>query len=39
MAGRDVLITAVPSVFVRATAARMKPFLKKGQLVVTWQRN
>lgn len=34
MACKDVLIMAVPSVFVRSTAARMKPFLKKGQLVV-----
>lgn len=34
MAQKDVLIMAVPSVFVRSTAARMKPFLKKGQLVV-----
>jgi len=34
MSEKDVLIMAVPSVFVRPTAARMKPFLKKGQLVV-----
>ena len=34
MEEKDVLIMAVPSVFVRSTAARMKPFLKKGQLVV-----
>ena len=34
MACKDVLIMAVPSVFVRSTAARMKLFLKKGQLVV-----
>ena len=34
MACKDVLIMAVPSAFVRSTAARMKPFLKKGQLVV-----
>ncbi len=34
MREKDVLIMAVPSVFVRSTAARMKPFLKKGQLVV-----
>lgn len=34
MREKNVLIMAVPSVFVRSTAARMKPFLKKGQLVV-----
>lgn len=34
MEEKDVLIMAVPSVFVRSTAARMKPFLKKGQMVV-----
>lgn len=34
MREKDVLIMAVPSMFVRSTAARMKPFLKKGQLVV-----
>lgn len=34
MAQKEVLIMAVPSVFVRSTASRMKPFLKKGQLVV-----
>lgn len=34
MREKDVLIMAVPSVFVRSTAARMKPFLRKGQLVV-----
>ncbi len=34
MSEKDVLIMAVPSVFVRPTAVRMKPFLRKGQLVV-----
>ena len=34
MGGKDVLIMAVPSVFVRQTAARMRLFLRKGQIVV-----
>ena len=34
MEGKTLLVLAVPSVFVRATAARMKPWLTPGQLVV-----
>lgn len=34
MEGKNLLVLAVPSVFVRATAARMKPWLTPGQLVV-----
>ena len=32
--GRDVLILAVPSPFTRSTAARMAPFVSKGQRIV-----
>lgn len=32
--GKEILILAVPSVFVRSTAARMKPYLNKGQIVI-----
>lgn len=32
--GKEILILAVPSVFIRSTAARMKPYLKKGQIVI-----
>ena len=34
MREKDLLVTAVPSVFVRQTAAKMKPFLRPGQIVV-----
>lgn len=34
MAGRDLLVTAVPSVFVRSTAKRMHPFCRYGQVIV-----
>ena len=34
MREKHLLVTAVPSVFVRQTAAKMKPFLRPGQIVV-----
>lgn len=34
MENRDLLVMAVPSVFVRSTAKRMKPYIKEGQIVV-----
>ena len=34
MTGRDLLVTAVPSVFVRPTAKKMNPFCRYGQVVV-----
>lgn len=34
MADKDILVLAVPSVFIRSTARRMKEFLKKGQIVI-----
>ena len=34
MQDKDFLVLAVPSVFTRATAKSMKPYLKKGQIVV-----
>lgn len=34
MTGKDLLITAVPSVYVRPTAKRMKPLCRYGQVVV-----
>ncbi|HCD46574.1 MAG TPA: glycerol-3-phosphate dehydrogenase [Lachnoclostridium sp.] len=34
MTGRDLLITAVPSVYVRSTARKMNPFCRYGQVVV-----
>lgn len=34
MADQDILVLAVPSVFVRGTAGRMREFLKKGQIVI-----
>lgn len=34
MAEKDLLVMAVPSVYVRATAAKMKPWLTPGQVVV-----
>ena len=34
MADKDLLVMAVPSVFVRSTAQKMKPFCKDGQLIV-----
>lgn len=34
MREKDVLVLAVPSPFTRGTARKMKPYLKKGQLIV-----
>ncbi|GLC79853.1 NAD(P)H-dependent glycerol-3-phosphate dehydrogenase [Lacrimispora brassicae] len=34
MTGRDLLVTAVPSVYVRPTAKKMSPFCRYGQVVV-----
>lgn len=34
VAGKDLLILAVPSVFTRSTAKTMAPFVEKGQIVV-----
>lgn len=34
MTGKDLLVTAVPSVYVRSTAAKMNPFCRYGQVVV-----
>ncbi len=34
MTGRDLLVTAVPSVYVRTTAKKMNPFCRYGQVVV-----
>lgn len=34
MNGRDLLVTAVPSVYVRSTAKKMNPFCRYGQVVV-----
>lgn len=34
MAEKDILVMAVPSVYVRSTAARMREFLRYGQIVV-----
>ena len=34
MQEKDILVMAVPSPFVRSTAARMKSFIKKGQIIV-----
>ncbi|WP_394522169.1 NAD(P)H-dependent glycerol-3-phosphate dehydrogenase [Lacrimispora sp. JR3] len=34
MTGRDILVTAVPSIYVRSTAQKMKPFCRYGQVVV-----
>lgn len=34
MTGRDLLVTAVPSVYVRSTAKKMSPFCRYGQVVV-----
>lgn len=34
MTDRDLLVTAVPSVYVRQTAAKMRPFCKDGQIIV-----
>ena len=34
MEGKEILVLAVPSIFVRQTAAKMVPFCKKGQIVV-----
>ncbi|RGZ01505.1 NAD(P)H-dependent glycerol-3-phosphate dehydrogenase [Clostridium sp. AM58-1XD] len=34
MKDKDLLVTAVPSVFVRQTAQKMKPYCREGQIVV-----
>ena len=34
MIDKELLVTAVPSVFVRQTAEKMRPFLSEGQIVV-----
>lgn len=34
MEGKTILVLAVPSVFVRSTAKRMKQYLKEGQIVI-----
>lgn len=34
MDGRDMLVTAVPSVYVRETAAKMRSFCREGQIIV-----
>lgn len=34
MTGMDFLVMAVPSIYVRQTAARMKPYCRYGQLVI-----
>lgn len=34
MADKDLLVLAVPSPFTRSTSKSMKPFLKKGQIIV-----
>lgn len=34
MTDKELLVTAVPSVFVRQTAEKMRPFLSEGQIVV-----
>lgn len=34
MTDRDLLVLAVPSIYVRQTAARMRPFCKRGQILV-----
>ena len=34
MKDKNLLVMAVPSVFVRSTAQKMKPFCKEGQLIV-----
>lgn len=31
---KDLLVTAVPSIYVRETAAKMRPFCREGQLIV-----
>ena len=32
--GKDVLLFAVPSVFVRSTAAKARPYIRSGQIIV-----
>lgn len=34
MAEKSILVTAVPSVYVRSTAQKMKPYCREGQIVV-----
>ena len=38
MKDKNLLVMAVPSVFVRSTAQKMKPFCKEGQLIVDVDR-
>ena len=35
MAGKEMLVLAVPSIHIRSTARNMKPFIKEGQIIVT----
>ena len=35
MRGQEVLVLAVPSIHVRDTARKMKPFLERGQIIVS----
>ena len=35
MADKEILVLAVPSVFTRGTAAKMAPFYKEGQIIVS----
>ena len=35
MADKEILVLAVPSVFTRGTAAKMAPFYKDGQIIVS----
>ena len=32
--GKDFLVLAVPSIFIRSTAAKMKPYVVDGQIIV-----
>lgn len=34
MDNKEILVTAVPSIYVRQTAAKMRPFCREGQIVV-----
>ena len=34
MEGKEILVLAVPSIFVRQTAAKMAPFCRQGQIIV-----
>lgn len=33
--GKDILVLSVPSIYVRATAEAMKPYIKNGQVIVS----